>query len=114
MDFTNSMICWYRKDNSDKIWGAVLVNPMPLPLLLQEYSYVYGVWMIFWGRRGRALQTKLTEPMTDRDMEHDHFQKKLDKGYRRVARNKLDQVYPEFQTDLERTTMWAQLRAVQG
>jgi hypothetical protein len=111
MDFANSMIGWYHKDNSDKIWGAILVKPMPLPLLLQEYSYTYGVWMIFWGRRGRALQTKLTIPMTDRDMHQDHFQKKLDKGYERVARNKLDQVYPEFQDDLEKTTMWTMLKA---
>jgi hypothetical protein len=68
--------------------------------------------MIFWGRRGRALQTKLTEPMTSDDMYWDHFKKKLDKGYRRVDRNKLDQVYPEFQDDLEKTTMWAQLRTI--
>lgn len=110
MDFTNSMIGWYHKDNSDKIWGAVLIKTTSTrPGFWSETPEVIGVWMIFWGRRGRALQT---EPMTSRDMHHAHFQKKLDKGYQRVARNKLKQVYPEFQDDLEKTTMWAQLRTI--
>ena len=113
MDFSNSMIGWYHKDNSDKIWGAVLIKTTGTrPGFWANSPEVIGVWMIFWGRRGRALQTKLTEPMTSRDMHHDHFKKKLDKGYQRVARNKLDQVYPEFQDDLEKTTMWAQLRTI--
>ena len=113
MDFSNSMIGWYHKDNSDKIWGAVLIKTTGTrPGFWSDSPEVIGVWMIFWGRRGRALQTKLTEPMTSRDMHRDHFQKKLDKGYQRVARNKLKQVYPEFQDDLEKTTMWAQLRTI--
>jgi hypothetical protein len=35
------------------------------------------------------------------------FQKKRNKGYQEVDKNRLDEVYPEFQSDLEKTAFWA-------
>ena len=99
MDFEHSMIGWCQEGTSDKVWGAVLVS--------RKDSH----YKIFWGRRGRALQTKLTEPMLYAHIHDLHFRKKLDKGYQEVDRNKLDEVYPEFQADLEKTAMWARLRS---
>jgi hypothetical protein len=39
------------------------------------------------------------------------FWKKLDKGYKEVDKQQLDAVYPEFESDLEKTAMWALLQA---
>ena len=39
------------------------------------------------------------------------FEKKLEKGYVRVNKSRLDQVYPEFETDLQKTAVWAMLGA---
>jgi hypothetical protein len=33
------------------------------------------------------------------------------KGYRETPEDKLDEVYPEFEQDLERTAAWGMLRA---
>jgi hypothetical protein len=33
--------------------------------------------------------------------------KKQNKGYNSVEKNELDEVYPEFQSDLEKTAFWA-------
>ena len=107
MNFEHSMIGWCQEGTSDKVWGAVLVSRKDSHYKIS----VYGIWMIFWGRRGRALQTKLTEPMLYAHIHDLHFRKKLDKGYQEVDRNKLDEVYPEFQADLEKTAMWARLRS---
>ena len=38
------------------------------------------------------------------------FRKKTNKGYKEVDKDLLDEVYPEFQTDLERTAFWATLK----
>jgi hypothetical protein len=39
------------------------------------------------------------------------FIKKQDKGYVSVDIKRLNEVYPEFQQDLEKTAFWATLRA---
>lgn len=91
-------IGWCREGNSDKVWGAICLQE-------PEYSYSEGKFVTFWGRRGAKLQTKIVE---GNNWElHKMFQKKLDKGYKEVEKNELDEVYPEFQTDLEKTAFWA-------
>jgi hypothetical protein len=35
------------------------------------------------------------------------FLKKQSKGYQSVEKDELDEVYPEFQHDLEKTAFWA-------
>jgi hypothetical protein len=40
---------------------------------------------------------------------HRLIDKKVDKGYKRVDKTDLDNVYPEFEQDLEQTAVWALL-----
>jgi hypothetical protein len=94
-------IGWCHEDNHDKVWGAIC---------LQEPTGSYrddGKFVTFWGRRGKKLQTKTVEGSNYEV--NKMFSKKLDKGYQSVDKQRLDQVYPEFQEDLEKTAVWAML-----
>jgi hypothetical protein len=64
-----------------------------------------GKFVTFWGRRGAKLQTKIVEG--NNWTVHHLFLKKLDKGYEEIEEHRLDEVYPEFRTDLEQTAFWA-------
>ena len=98
-------IGWCKDEtaNADKVWGAIC---------LREPTASYrgdGKYVTFWGRRGKKLQTKIVEgSLWD---VHQPFLKKLDKGYKEIQVHQLDEVYPEFQQDLEKTAFWATLRA---
>jgi hypothetical protein len=91
--------CKDEKTNTDKVWGAIeLQSPT------SSYSGD-GKYVTFWGRRGTKLQTKIVEgSLWD---VHKPFLKKLDKGYKEIQEHQLDEVYPEFQQDLEKTAFWA-------
>lgn len=109
-------IGWYKKDNSDKVWGVIE---------LHKNAYV-----TFWGRRGKKLQTKIIKTTTIFDpygtygsidpygggyhygdyVINDLIKKKEDKGYSKINKSKLDTVYPEFESDLEKTAFWAGLQ----
>ena len=98
-------IGWYRDEekNSDKVWGVIKLNSGARIYHPSTYTYV-----TFWGRRGKKLQTKTSE-----DYEYDievRIDSKIKKGYERVNKNRLDEVYPEFETDLEKTAVWAILK----
>lgn len=87
-------IGWCREGNHDKVWGIIR---------LRDYDCV-----TFWGRRGAKLQTKLIKASAwEAD---DLFDKKLKKGYQVIHEWKLDEVYPEFKNDLEKTAIWATLK----
>jgi len=87
-------IGWCREDNHDKVWGVIA---------LHSNSYV-----TFWGRRGAKLQTKIVEgdPWDINEL----IRKKKNKGYQEIFIWDLDSVYPEFQSDLEKTAFWASLK----
>ena len=86
-------IGWCREDNHDKVWGIIR---------LQDTKCV-----TFWGRRGAKLQTKIIN--ANSWVAEDLFIKKLRKGYVRIGQHELDNVYPGFQEDLEKTAIWAML-----
>lgn len=94
-------IGWCKEGTSDKVWGAICLQE-------PENYYSQGKYVTFWGRRGAKLQTKILQgsSYTITDM----FRKKTNKGYTEVDKNKLDEVYPEFQQDLEKTAFWATLK----
>jgi len=96
-------IGWCKEGAHDKVWGVILLQ--------EDTGMTYhkiNKYMTFWGRRGAKLQTKLVE---DSAFElGDMFRKKLKKGYQEVDKNELDKVYPEFQSDLEKTAIWAALK----
>ena len=92
-----TFIGWCRdeKANADKVWGIMKLN-----------GDGKGNYVSFWGRRGKKLQTKLHKDEYYWDMER-MAEKKEDKGYKKIEREQLDNVYPEFQQDLEKTAFWA-------
>jgi hypothetical protein len=103
MNINYCFIGWCKEGTSDKVWGAIC---------LQEPTASYrddGKYVTFWGRRGKKLQTKIVEG-SHWDV-HQPFLKKLDKGYKEVDKQRLDDVYPEFEEDLEKTAVWALLGA---
>jgi hypothetical protein len=88
--------CHDPKENHDKVWGVIRLD-----------ESFYGKILIFWGRRGKKLQTKL-----------DHYSHKTsalirmkEREYNYINEARLESVYPEFRTDLEKTAVWAILSA---
>jgi len=94
-------IGWFKEDEHDKVWGVII---------LKEGNSRYGdkTYATFWGRRGKKLQHKI---FTGNTWEIDSLiNTKTRKGYNRIDQAKLDEVYPEFQKDLQKTAVWAILK----
>jgi predicted DNA-binding WGR domain protein len=86
-------IGWCKQGSADKVWGVInLIDDQVLTV---------------WGRRGAKLQTKVGP--YDWSLSR-LISKKEEKGYRSIDENELNQVYPEFQSDLEKTAIWATLK----
>jgi hypothetical protein len=99
-------IGWCKEGDHDKVWATIIIGE-------SDYYKTWGwgdiKWVTIWGRRGRKLQHKIFEGS---NLELDRIvDSKASKGYRSVSRKDLDLVYPEFQTDLEKTAVWALLSA---
>ena len=92
-------IGWCKDGTHDKVWGVIFLESRHLALVYPEERV-----LVFWGRRGSKLQTKLDHNTNKLSRLIDS---KRDKGYRQIDRDKLDQIYPEFQSDLEKTAVWA-------
>lgn len=86
-------IGWKKEGTADKVWGVIKLEDKP-----------YGKCVRFWGRRGKKLSTMSDVANWELD---DLIQKKWKDGYNKVDKTKLDEVYPEFQADLEKTAFWA-------
>ena len=104
-------IGWCNEGNSDKVWGIILLKegvsgyfggPDPRGELPE---YQFPKFLTFWGRRGGKLQTKIWQG-TNSSARYE-FEKKLDKGYRQVFKEQLNEVYPEFEQTLEKSAVWA-------
>ena len=93
MDY--EFIGWCNEDNHDKVWVLIILPQ--------------GRVAAIWGRRGRTLQHKIHENL--RYFEIDRLvDRKVKKGYQRIEKTALDQVYPEFEEDLQKTYVWAVLQ----
>lgn len=96
-----------KEGNSDKIWGMICLNGNGHEAANNPWtSYKY---VSFWGRRGKKLQTKTYEYLTHYEA-NKLCDKKQDNGYNTINTTRLDEVYPEFEQDLETTTVWAMLK----
>jgi hypothetical protein len=96
--------CWIghcKEDNSDKIWGIIR---------LSSNTHWNGDFVSFWGRRGKRLSTRIHKDASEYEMER-LSDKKADKGYKQIDTARLEEVYPEFEHDLEATALWAMLKA---
>lgn len=88
------------KVNSDKLW--IVIELMPPS---SQNNWV-GSYVTAWGRRGSKYQTKVVKSTIGcRDL----INSKIDKGYLKVKRDKLDEIYPNFEKDLETTAFWTVL-----
>lgn len=94
-------IGWCKEYNHDKVWGIICLTE-PIPYRSD------GQYLTFWGRRGAKLQTKMVYG-SNYDMTR-LSDSKMRKGYKELRRNELDEVYPEFEADLEKTAIWATLK----
>ena len=95
MTINYEYIGWYQDLNSDKVWVCIKLSS--------------SKYLTVWGRRGKRLQHKIIE-CSSVDA-HRLVMIKARKGYRRFDKTELDQVYPEFEQDLERTAAWSMLMA---
>lgn len=97
MNINYEYIGWYQDLDSDKVWVCIR---------LSDPSHT-GKYLTVWGRRGKKLQSKIIE--CSAPDAHRLVMTKAQKGYKRVDKTELDQVYPEFQQDLEKTASWSML-----
>jgi len=88
---------WCNEGNSDKVWGIIYIN--------ESVSEV----LTFWGKRGSKLQTKFHK--VGAGPVYDLIREKKKKGYRSISLQQLNDVYPNFEKDLEKITIWATLKA---
>jgi len=84
--------------NTDKVWSAIK---------LRDNGYE-GDYLTVWGRRGAKLQGKVLKDQTEWDM-HKLCASKEKKGYNRLSPEEFNNVYPDFQQDLEQSAFWAAL-----
>ena len=99
-------IGWCKEDKHDKVWGIILLAEDAT--VSDAWPFKSNKYVTFWGRRGAKLQTKLVNCS---GYEADQmFHKKRLKGYNEIRQDELNEVYPEFQSDLEKTAFWATLK----
>lgn len=99
-DMKYKFIGWCREGTSDKVWGVIP---------LKEDLQAINTYVIFWGRRGNKLQTKILRDSSWGIM--DKIDSKKTRGYIEVDTTRLSELYPEFESDLSKTAMWAMLKA---
>ena len=87
-------IGWCNEDGHDKVWGAIKLRD--------------DKCVTFWGRRGKKLQTKIVDDGYGLDVLIE--QKIYKKGYVEVNPARLSSVYPEFESDLSKTAVWAMFK----
>lgn len=92
-----------KEGNSDKVWGLIRLTGDD-----KEVGYRTNNYVAFWGRRGKKLQTKIHENLDRWDADK-LCNKKENRGYKSIDSNRLDEVYPGFEEDLQKTTVWALL-----
>jgi len=95
-----------REGTSDKVWGMIRLSGEDDDL---QFGRRRNNYVAFWGRRGKRLQTKIYEGI-DQFEATKLCEKKQYRGYNTINTDHLDQVYPEFENDLQSTTVWALLK----
>lgn len=100
MEYKHIAWCRDEETNADKVWGTICLS--------DEHYFGNNKYVTFWGRRGKKLQTKIWEGSNWDAKEM--FLKKQNKGYRSVERDELNEVYPDFEKDLQKTAVWSMLK----
>ena len=99
MTINYKYIGWCSTEDHDKVWVCIQLSG----------DRYHGKFLTVWGRRGKRLQSKIVEanPYNMGKL----IGSKVAKGYCGIPQDKLNEVYPEFEQDLERTAAWGMLRA---
>ena len=92
--------CQDEKTNADKVWAVIKLNG----------DHWGGAYATVWGRRGKKLQHKVIDHSNTWDIDS-LIRSKTRKDYARIDESQLNEVYPDFQNDLEATAFWAMLKA---
>ena len=104
MNIRYEYIGWCNIDGHDKVWVSILIKSGD-----RNQWTALNTYLTVWGRRGKKLQSKLAE--TNRHEMDKLIRSKDSKGYQEIPEDKLNEVYPEFQQDLEKTAAWSMLIA---
>lgn len=89
-------------ENHDKVWGYFL-RPTPDA---DRWTTKSDGWncVIFWARRGKAMQFKADK--TGWDLSKLAAQKQNKKDYRPITQEKLLEIWPTFIQECEEKLMW--------
>jgi len=102
-------IGWCKDGGHDKIWGIIQLTEATA-----GYHWSQGDFVTVWGKRGKALQTKIYKDTTSYTMsrlaDKKMHKSKSEECYKEVDKTKLDEVYPEFEQDLKETAFWSKLK----
>ena len=111
MKYEHILWCRDEKANADKVWGIIMLQEGG-EIVKDKWGVSYrnpSKYVTFWGRRGKALQTKIWEGSSwDAD---DMKRKKCEKGYQVVDPIEMNTLYPEFEEDLQKTAVWAMMKS---
>ena len=104
-------IGWCKEGGHDKVWGIIQLTDNEGQ---HSWSWASNDYVAVWGRRGKALQTKIHKNVSDWEMNQLAYKKqhksKPEECYKEVDKTKLDEVYPEFEQDLKETAFWSKLK----
>lgn len=104
METSFGFIGWCKEDNHDKVWGY-FYRPTPEADGNRWITKQYG-WncVIFWARRGKAMQFKADKTGTELDKLVRNKQNV--KHYRSITPAKLFEIWPSFIQECEEKLMW--------
>jgi len=96
--------CNDPKENHDKVWGY-FYRPTPEAIGNWWITKERG-WncVVFWARRGRAMQFK--SDVTGYELTKLAQQKQNKKGYDSISPQKLMEIWPTFVQECESKLMW--------
>jgi hypothetical protein len=95
-------IGWCREGTHDKVWGIIRLKSDDVKW------YAPCKFVTFWGRRGHKINYKIWNG-TLNECNKQIGDKQRKSGYKEISQNRLHEVYPEFEQDLENTTIFAVL-----
>lgn len=98
-------IGWCNEDNHDKVWVAIMLHESDD---VKRWDWGHCKWVTIWGRRGKKLQSKVFDSNMGELTKQINSKKR--KGYSTINRSRLAEVYPEFESDIEKTVIWNLLK----
>ena len=98
--------CFNEEKNHDKIWGY-FYRPTPAdssrPSWMQPTKQYGWNVVIFWARRGKAMQFKADTSGSELDK---LVRSKLKKGYEKISEKRFLEIWPSFIQECEEKLMW--------